>query len=118
MKPKEKSQRQLARELGVSPSYLSQVKLGKRPASHKVLSSPASEVLSRSVKQNMVPRVGFEPTRTEVQRILRATPFLISGVFECASMLTRPRHQAGLTFNGDVWCSPLLNDCDQKCDQN
>jgi len=33
---KEKSLRQLAKELGVSHSYLSQVKHGKRPASEKV----------------------------------------------------------------------------------
>jgi transcriptional regulator with XRE-family HTH domain len=36
---KQKSLRQLARECGVSASYLSQVKNGKRPASQKVLSS-------------------------------------------------------------------------------
>jgi transcriptional regulator with XRE-family HTH domain len=35
----EKSMRQLAKELGVSASYLSQVKNGKRPASVKLLSS-------------------------------------------------------------------------------
>ena len=34
-----KSLRQLAKELGVSPSYLSQVQHGKRPASQKVLSN-------------------------------------------------------------------------------
>ena len=34
--PKEKSLRQLARELGVSHSYLSQVKHGKRPVSEKI----------------------------------------------------------------------------------
>ncbi len=39
MKKEQKSLRQLARELGVSASYLSQVKNGKRPASQKVLSS-------------------------------------------------------------------------------
>ena len=33
-----KSLRQLAKELGVSPSYLSQVKNGKRPPSKKLLS--------------------------------------------------------------------------------
>ncbi len=44
---KQKSLRQLARELGVSASYLSQVKNGKRPASQKVLSS-----VKQSVKQN------------------------------------------------------------------
>ena len=52
---KQKSLRQLAKELGVSVSYLSQVKNGKRPPSEKVLSS---------VKQfKLVPRVGLEPTR-------------------------------------------------------
>jgi transcriptional regulator with XRE-family HTH domain len=39
---KQKSLRQLARELGVSHSYLSQVKHGKRPASAKVVSKMAS----------------------------------------------------------------------------
>ncbi len=41
-KMKQKSLRQLARELGVSASYLSQVKNGKRPASQKVLSKVLS----------------------------------------------------------------------------
>lgn len=45
---KQKSLRQLARELGVSASYLSQVKNGKRPASQKVLSS-----FKQGVKQNV-----------------------------------------------------------------
>ena len=36
---KEKSLRQIAKELGVSASYLSQVRHGKSPASQKVLSS-------------------------------------------------------------------------------
>lgn len=39
---KQKSMRQLAKELGVSASYLSQVKHGKRPASQKVLSKMVS----------------------------------------------------------------------------
>ena len=39
---KQKSLRQLARELGVSASYLSQVKNGKRPPSQKVLSKMLS----------------------------------------------------------------------------
>ena len=38
-KRKKKSLRQIARELGVSASYLSQIRHGKRPASEKVLSS-------------------------------------------------------------------------------
>ena len=36
---KQKSLRQLAKELGVSHSYLSQIRHGKRPASDKVVSS-------------------------------------------------------------------------------
>ena len=44
---KRQSLRQLAGELGVSASYLSQVKHGKRPASKKVLSK-----IKASVKQN------------------------------------------------------------------
>ncbi len=39
---KQKSMRQLAKELGVSHSYLSQVKHGKRPASAKVVSKMVS----------------------------------------------------------------------------
>ena len=39
---KEKSLRQQAKELGVSHSYLSQVKHGKRPASEKVVSKMVS----------------------------------------------------------------------------
>ena len=45
---KAKSLREIGRELGVSPSYLSQVRHGQRPASAKVLS-----ILGRSVKQNI-----------------------------------------------------------------
>ena len=44
---KHKSLRQLARELGVSHSYLSQIKHGKRPTSAKVVSKMLS-----SGKQN------------------------------------------------------------------
>ena len=36
---KQKSLRQLAKEMGVSHSYLSQVKHGKRPPSQKVVSN-------------------------------------------------------------------------------
>ncbi len=46
---KQKSLRQLARELGVSVSYLSQVRNGKRPASQKVLSS-----VKQNVKQGFI----------------------------------------------------------------
>ena len=46
---KQKSLRQLAQELGVSASYLSQVRHGKRPASAKLLNALAS--IKQSVKQ-------------------------------------------------------------------
>ncbi len=38
---KQKSLRQIAKELGVTASHLSQVKHGKRPPSDKLLGSPA-----------------------------------------------------------------------------
>ena len=56
------TQRQLAGELGVSPSYLSQVKHGKRPASQRVLGRIDTEKLSKSVKQHY-PEIS--DTRTE-----------------------------------------------------
>ena len=49
---KQKSMRQLARELGVSHSYLSQVKHGKRPASAKVVSKMVSNDRQNG-KQNL-----------------------------------------------------------------
>ena len=66
---KVKSLRQTARELGVSASYLSQIRHGKRPASARVLS-----ILGQSVKQNLgqiaMPREGLEPTLPYGKRIL------------------------------------------------
>ena len=47
---KQTSLRQLARELGVSASYLSQIRHGKRPASERIANSLNVKVLS-SVKQ-------------------------------------------------------------------
>ncbi len=47
---KKKSLRQIAKELGVSPSYLSQVKNGKRKPSEKVLSK-SHLFINQSVKQ-------------------------------------------------------------------
>ncbi len=46
-----KSLRQLARELGVSHSYLSQVRHGKRPASEKVV----NKMVSNGKQVNLVP---------------------------------------------------------------
>ena len=43
---KRKSLRQIATELGVSPSYLSQVMTGKRPAPEKVCLTLTHEMLS------------------------------------------------------------------------
>ena len=50
-KVKQQSLRQLARELGVSHSYLSQIKNGNRPASYKVVSKIRKNSL-KSGKQN------------------------------------------------------------------
>jgi transcriptional regulator with XRE-family HTH domain len=57
-KMKQKSLRQLVKELGVSASYLSQVRHGKRPASQKVLS-----ILGQSVKQIVFSAEGETQTR-------------------------------------------------------
>ena len=46
MKRKKMSLRQIAREIGVSESYLSQVIHGKRPASQKVISSLNVKMIS------------------------------------------------------------------------
>ena len=48
----QKSLRQLARELGVSASYLSQVKNGKKRPSKDLLTKLDIEVLTKSVNQN------------------------------------------------------------------
>ena len=65
MKPdrKQTSLRQIAKELGVSPSYLSQVVNGKRPASDKLLSNPSFKVLS-NVKQNVKHEVDAETSNS------------------------------------------------------
>jgi transcriptional regulator with XRE-family HTH domain len=47
-----KSMRQLAQEIGVSVSYLSQIKSGTRPASQKILSKLEGH-LKESVKQSV-----------------------------------------------------------------
>ena len=50
-----KSLRQLAKELGVSHSYLSQIKNGKRPASQKVVSkviSSGKQIVQYEVDDN------------------------------------------------------------------
>lgn len=55
---KQKSLRQLARELGVSASYLSQVKNGKRPANQKVLSSFKQNVDARTTTRYNMANAG------------------------------------------------------------
>ncbi len=72
VRKEQKSLRQLAKELGVSASYLSQVSHGKRPPSeklsedlHKVLSISGTTV-KQSTKQHGCSwrgRMGVEPTR-------------------------------------------------------
>ena len=56
---KKQSLRQLAKELGVSHAYLSQVKHGKRPLS--------AEVVSKMVSKNLTEE-GFEPSVMEPKR--------------------------------------------------
>ena len=62
---KQKSLRQLAMELGVSPSYLSQIRHGKCPASDKVLSKLLSNYGGSGWESNppktlLMPHDGFE----------------------------------------------------------
>ena len=68
MKTKQKSLRQLAKEIGVSESYLSQVKNGNRPPSQKVISK-FNKVISKNggsvwesnpPKTLLMPPDGFE----------------------------------------------------------
>jgi transcriptional regulator with XRE-family HTH domain len=64
MKHKQKSLRQIARELGVSASYLSQIRHGQRHASKKVLSRLDVKMLS-SVNQKAGGSVwGSNPPKT------------------------------------------------------
>jgi transcriptional regulator with XRE-family HTH domain len=51
MKTKQKSLTQLAEELGVSASYLSQVRHGKRPASDRLINALKNLSVKQSVKQ-------------------------------------------------------------------
>ena len=63
---KQKSLRQLAREMGVSPSYLSQIRHGSRPASQKVLNMLSS--VKQNVKQEVDTHIanGYNILRAEV----------------------------------------------------
>ena len=60
-------QKQLAQELGVSPSYLSQVRHGKRPLSAELLnvanSKKLSKLLSSELRNHSVGKGGLEPPR-------------------------------------------------------
>ena len=53
---KQKSLRQLAKDLGVSHSYLSQVRHGRRPASAKVVSKLVSNGKQKSVDTQVTDR--------------------------------------------------------------
>ena len=74
---KQKSMRQLAREVGVSDSYLSQVKSGKRPTSQKV---------STNVKQNGAGLVdlnmltSYNPTNAGMAELADAADLKSAGV--------------------------------------
>jgi transcriptional regulator with XRE-family HTH domain len=51
------SLRELAKRLGVSASYLSQVKNGKRPPSEKLLSNTSFEMLSKVLSNEVDARM-------------------------------------------------------------
>ncbi len=56
---KQKSLRQLAKELGVSHSYLSQVRNGKRPPSEKVVSKSGKQVVSIFAPEPSLTETGY-----------------------------------------------------------
>ncbi len=68
---KQKSLRQIAKELGISASYLSQVRHGKRPLSHKVLSSLDGNLLNSLGIRHTQPEEGFEPFNLPITSRLR-----------------------------------------------
>ena len=74
---KQKSLRQLARELGVSASYLSQVKNGKRPASQKVLSN-VKQNSAGLVDLNML--TSYNPTSAGMAELADAADLKSAGV--------------------------------------
>ena len=67
---KQKSLRALAKELGVSHSYLSQVKHGKCPVSQKVVSSGLLEVGDLSYNRICAEVAQLVEQRTENPRVL------------------------------------------------
>ncbi len=64
MKRKQKSLRQIAREIGVSESYLSQVIHGKRPASQKVISKLDTGMISNLKHKDGGSVWGSNPPKT------------------------------------------------------
>ena len=89
---KQKSLRQLARELGVSASYLSQVKHGKRPASQKVLSKVLSNVKQ---KVDAETTTSYNSTyEAGVAELADAADLKSAGVNPCG-FESHPRHQGG-----------------------
>ena len=61
---KQKSLRQLAKELGVSHSYLSQVRNGKRPPSEKVVSKSGKQVVSIFAPEPSLTETGYVVSHT------------------------------------------------------
>jgi hypothetical protein len=68
------SLRQLATQLGVSASYLSQVKNGKRPPSQKLLSNP----LYKPTTQAHFQSAALPPELPRHQGYCRFSPILVS----------------------------------------
>ena len=71
---KKKSLRQVARELGVSASYLSQVMNGKRPASERVSKALCIQMLSKSVKQTVKQKLGGSVWESNPPKTLLVPP--------------------------------------------
>ena len=61
---RQKSLRQLAKELGVSHSYLSQVRNGKRPPSEKVVIKSGKQVVSIFAREPSLTETGYVVPQT------------------------------------------------------
>ena len=96
---KQKSLRQLAKELGVSHSYLSQVKNGKRPASQKVVSIMVSKSTGETGRENgLEDRKNLVPNRRDCYNPIASAELCSgsTGDFESSSPGSNPGSAAKL----------------------
>ena len=86
---KRKSLRQLAKELGVSASYLSQVRHGKRPASDKLIN--VFRNLSVKRKFDVGTTINYNSAQAGVAELADAADLKSAGLGPCG-FESHPRH--------------------------